>query len=86
MSPGQTTSAPSVASEPHRLERAVSRELLQSALPLSSLVVRRMSSGTVCLEGVIYVDDASGDVESLAKQVSGVDAVLNHLVVRPEAD
>lgn len=71
-------------SEPHLLERTVSRELLQSKLPLSSLVVRRMPAGTVCLEGVIHVDDAEDDVESLVQQVAGVNAVLNRLVVRPE--
>ncbi len=86
MSPVQSDpSSSAVSAKPHQLEREVSRELLQSELPLSSLVVRRMAAGAVCLEGVIHIDDAGDDVESLVKQVSGVNAVLNHLVVRPKS-
>ena len=70
---------------PHRIEEDVQRELLgQPELRFSSLVVRRVPGG-VCLEGVLEaadVDAASSCVCGLARQVAGVQEVLNHLVIR----
>lgn len=71
---------------PHALERDVSRELQsQEGLDISSLVVRRLDHGTVCLEGVLHVDSPADEIEAIVKQVAGVNAVLNHLVVQPES-
>jgi hypothetical protein len=65
----------------HSVERQVQRKLLaQPNLSFSSLVVRRMPDG-ICLEGIITSTDGS-DVCSLAKQVEGVNRVLNHLLVQ----
>lgn len=70
----------------HSLERDVCRELQShDDMHFSSLVVRRMDDGAVCLEGVVQIDNTRyADVELRAKSVRGVDAVLNHLVVQPE--
>jgi osmotically-inducible protein OsmY len=66
----------------HRVEQEVQKELLaHPALSFSSLVVRRTQGG-VCLEGVLEVDEGGPDVCRLAKAVSGVDEVLNHLVIQ----
>jgi osmotically-inducible protein OsmY len=66
---------------PHQVELDVQRELLaQPSLRFSSLVVRRISNG-VCLQGVLETDADSADVCSIAQRVSGVQQVLNHLVV-----
>jgi hypothetical protein len=66
---------------PHRLEQAVHRRLRsQPGLKIASLVIRRIPNG-VCLEGVLE-NDANQDICNLARSVAGVDAVLNHLVVR----
>jgi osmotically-inducible protein OsmY len=66
---------------PHRLEQAVQRHLLSHPdLRFSTLVIRRIPNG-VCLEGVLE-DAADHDVCGLARSVSGVNEVLNHLVVR----
>ncbi len=68
----------------HRIEREVQRELLsEPRLKFSSLVIRRMNNNGVCLQGVLEADDESPDVCSLAQRVSGVEQVLNHLVVTP---
>jgi hypothetical protein len=65
----------------HGLEQAVHRRLRsQPGLEIASLVIRRIPNG-VCLEGVLE-SDADQDVCNLARSVAGVDAVLNHLVVR----
>jgi len=64
----------------HAIERQVQRKLLAHPhLRFSSLVVRRTRNG-VCLEGVLT--SAGGpDVCSVARQVEGVQEVLNHLLV-----
>lgn len=74
--------------QPHDLERDVCRELLgHTELRFSTLVVRRLGQGTVCLEGIVHMDDdATTDVESIVHQVAGVSSVLNHLLVHPERD
>ncbi len=65
----------------HSIERQVQRKLLaQPNLKFSSLVVRRIPRG-VCLEGVLEMTDDS-DLCKLARQVEGVEQVLNRLVVR----
>lgn len=77
----------SVVPEPHAIERAIQLELLnQSDVRFSSLVVRRFRDG-VCLQGVIEVeiglpDDDLPDIERIARELSGVNRVMNHLVVR----
>ena len=73
---------PAVVPEPHALERAIQQELLnQSDVRFSSLVVRRFRDG-VCLQGVIEVENDVPDVERLTRELSGLDRVMNHLVVR----
>ncbi len=67
---------------PHALEQQVQRCLLQTPhVRFPSLVVRRLRDG-VCLEGVMESDDECPDVCGLARQVSGVQRVINHLVIR----
>jgi osmotically-inducible protein OsmY len=66
---------------PHRLEHAVQRQLLaHPGLRFATLVIRRIPNG-VCLEGVLE-DGGNLDICGLARNVSGVNEVLNHLVVR----
>jgi osmotically-inducible protein OsmY len=48
-------------------------------LKFSTLVVRRLEDG-VCLQGTLETNPDGPDVESLAKQVSGVSSVINHLL------
>lgn len=75
----------SAGAEPHALERAIQLELLnQSDVRFSSLVVRRFRDG-VCLQGVIEVDDDLPDIERITRELSGVNRVMNHLVVRRRA-
>lgn len=71
---------------PHRVERDVQRHLLaQPDVHFRSLVVRRFQDA-VCLEGVVEVENALPDMESLVRQVAGVNRVLNRLLVKkPDA-
>lgn len=89
---GNGSSPPRFASEalggpsPHQVEQDVRRELLsQPELRFSSLVVRRIADG-VCLQGVLEADDGSPDVCSVAQRVSGVNCVLNHLLIAPNRE
>ncbi len=76
------TIEPTLCASPHFVEREVQRALLSHPeLSFSSLVVRRVPGG-VCLEGVMEVDDDGPDVTALARRVSGVERVINHLLVR----
>ncbi|MFG0331894.1 MAG: hypothetical protein ACF8TS_00905 [Maioricimonas sp. JB049] len=71
------------AGDTRAVERNVRRALIdQPGLKFSSLVVRRVDDG-ICLEGVLEVSDDTdeADVSSLARQVAGVDRVLNRLLV-----
>lgn len=79
------TVATETSSQSHMLERAVQRELLANEqIEIDSLVVRRVDDGSVCLQGVMHVPETgASDIESIVRQVAGVDAVLNRLVVRP---
>src|SRR5260221_14437026 len=88
---GNGSSPPRFASEalpaaqitPHQVEQDVRRALLsQPNLHFSSLVVRRIANG-VCLQGVLQTDIDSPDVSSIAQRVSGVNCVLNHLLIAP---
>ena len=82
-----TASTPKPArTESHRLERDVQRELQnRENVSIDSLVVRRVSNGSVCIQGVIHVegDGPDGDIEAIVRQVAGVDSVMNHLVTQP---
>lgn len=75
----------SVVPEPHSLERSIQRELLNHPdIHFSSLVVRRFRDG-ICLQGVIEVECDLPDVEGLTRELSGVNRVMNHLVVRRQS-
>ena len=70
---------------PHFIEREVSRTLSsEPGLAVSNLVVRRVQNG-VCLSGVVETCDDDVDVCGLARQVEGVEQVLNRLLVRNTA-
>lgn len=65
----------------HGIESGVRRELMANpGLSVSSLVVRRIPNG-VCLEGVMHIHDDQTDVDSIARQVIGVQEVQNHILV-----
>lgn len=71
----------SSGSSPHVIERQVQQMLAsQPDLCFSSLVVRRLRDG-VCIEGIL---ESGSDTEVclLARQVAGVNEVVNHLLVR----
>lgn len=67
----------------HGVESAVRRRLLsEPGYQVTQLVVRRFGTGdTVCLEGVVYVDEGAEDVEKVVGEVRGVKDVLNHMLV-----
>lgn len=67
---------------PHQVEADVRRTLLgERDLRFTSLVVRRVPDG-VCLEGLLESGEDAPDVDDLARQVRGVERVINHLLVR----
>lgn len=67
---------------PHHVEAEVRRTLLgEPDLRFASLVVRRVPGG-VCLEGLLESGEDAPDVDGLARQVRGVERVINHLLVR----
>lgn len=63
---------------PHHLEQQIRFEL-ESRHSFSSLVVRRIPGG-VCLQGVMHFDDSLPDITSLARNIAGVERVINQLV------
>jgi hypothetical protein len=66
---------------PHLVESEVRRALTsRPELHFKSLVVRRLRNG-VCLEGVLEADDSAPDVDELAREVAGVECVINRLLV-----
>lgn len=70
--------------EGHSFEARIRHDLM--ALPeleFSSLVVHRIPGG-VCLEGVVSTASDDVDVCQVVREVAGVNAVLNHLVMRPQ--
>lgn len=80
---------PQYASEairPHRIEQEVQRELLaEPHFRFASLVVRRINDG-VCLQGILEANDGAPDVCSVAQRVTGVQQVLNRLLITPRRD
>ena len=67
---------------PHAVERHVRRVLTtQPGLNVSGLVVHRMPDG-VCLTGVIDSLDDETDVCRLVRQATGLNQVINRLLVR----
>ncbi len=96
--PATTTASPDVAEasvsaarqpcaevSPHRIEEEVRRCLAASPqLRIHSLVVRRIDQG-ICLQGVVDSPESTRDACSIARTVSGVDRVLNRLMVAPSA-
>lgn len=81
----ESESAVAAVPEPHSLERTIQFELLnQPHVRFSSLVVRRFRDG-ICLQGVIEVEGDLPDIVALAQEISGVERVMNHLVVRRQA-
>ncbi len=64
----------------HQMEEDVQRQLLSEPnLQFSSLVVRRLEDG-ICIEGVLESECDKKAISELARQVAGVDRVLNHLL------
>jgi hypothetical protein len=69
----------------HQVECAVQRRLMdEPGLHFSSLVIRRVKDG-VCLQGVLEADADSPDLSKLARQVEGVDRVIDQVVVHQAA-
>jgi hypothetical protein len=69
---------------PHQVESDVRRALVaRPELHFKSLVVRRLRNG-VCLEGVLEADDSAPDVDQLAREVAGVECVMNRLLVQKQ--
>ena len=76
----------SVLIHPHRLEQDIRHQLMcEPNLNFTSLTVRRIQDG-VFLEGVLETDDEATDIESLVRRVSGVQRVLNSVVIRRSHD
>lgn len=72
----------SVLFHPHRFEQDIRHQLMcEPNLNFTSLTVRRIQDG-VFLEGILETDDEAADIESLVRRVSGVQRVLNSVVIR----
>jgi hypothetical protein len=70
----------------HSFEARIRHDLM--ALPeleFSSLVVHRIPDG-ICLEGVVSTTSQDVDISQMVREVAGVNAVLNHLVMRPATE
>lgn len=64
----------------HSLEQQVTCQLKQSpGMRFRDLSVHRLPDG-VCLTGVVELDDDAADVCDIARQVRGVDRVVNRLI------
>jgi osmotically-inducible protein OsmY len=69
----------------HDLECEVQRRLLeQPGLRFTSLVIRRLDDG-VCIQGVLETDSDAPDLIGLAKQVAGVERVIDQVVIHQAA-
>lgn len=69
--------------QPHGIEQEVQRCLTANPeLKVSSLVVRRIDQG-ICLQGVAESQDDARCLCSLAKTVTGVERVLDRLLIAP---
>lgn len=67
----------------HSFEARIRHDLMaHPELKFSSLVVHRIPDG-VCLEGVVTSSSDAVDVCQTVRDVAGVNAVLNHLVMCP---
>ncbi len=76
--PSATSPAPG-----HSFEARIRHDLMACPeLEFSSLVVRRIPDG-ICLEGVVSTAADRHGVCQLVREVAGVNAVLNHLVMCP---
>ena len=72
----------SVLRPPHRFEQDVRFRLMaEPTLNFTSLTIRRIPNG-VCLEGVLETEDDLPDISSLVRRITGLEKVLNYLVVR----
>ncbi len=63
---------------PHNLEQQIRFEL-ESQHSFSSLAVRRIPDG-VCLQAILHFDDSLPDITLLARNIAGVERVINQLV------
>jgi len=69
-------------SQSHDFERDIQRRLLETpGLHFSSLVIHRTDSG-ICVQGVLETSDAELDVGKVVRDVSGVENVVNQVLVR----
>ena len=67
---------------PHAVEHQVRRVLTsQPGLSFKNLVVHRTRDG-VCLTGVVESSGDDADVCRLAREASGIERVINRLIVR----
>ena len=83
--PGPVASRDMATVEPvhktHCVELAVQHELLsEPRMHFSSLVIHRITDG-VCLQGVVEVENDAPKVDCLVRRVTGVETVVNHLLV-----
>ncbi len=66
----------------HDYERDIQRKLLEiPGLHFSSLVIRRLDNG-VCVQGVLEASGPHLDVARLVRELTGVENVLDQVVVR----
>ena len=73
------------ASEVRRLLRQVYARLMETdGLHFSSLVIRRLDDGVICLKGSVRIDFDRPDIENVASEIPGIDSVVNHLVVQTQ--
>ncbi|MBM79571.1 MAG: hypothetical protein CMJ78_03130 [Planctomycetaceae bacterium] len=73
------------ASEVRRLLRQVYARLMETdGLHFSSLVIRRLDDGVICLKGSVRIDFDGPDIENVASEIPGIDSVVNHLVVQTQ--
>lgn len=83
-SPKFPTNAATLPTEHHSLEKRVRHDLMaHPEMKFSSLVVHRVPDG-ICLEGVVSTTADHDEVCQLAKDVAGVNSIINRLVMRPD--
>ena len=78
---------------PQTIESELAQRLRNDLeIEISSLVVQRLPNG-VCLQGVVELDDPTEEpdsqnqkIDDLARQVAGVDRIVNQLVFRTTTD
>jgi hypothetical protein len=68
----------------HSFEARIRHDLMaRPELEFSSLVVHRIPDG-ICLEGVVTTTTEGADLCQMVREVAGVNAVINHLVMCPQ--